>query len=150
MLVIALLLCILAAASTVFTDRTFAQDSSETVAPGLDRSSFALGGTDITDALTWVPGTNENLPASGASNLSPEPTSGAAPLMADFYAILANPQASSLYQWDLGDGAESSMPPGAYLTHVYQRPGTYICSLTLTNAQGVSSIVSTTIIVLAH
>lgn len=75
------------------------------------------------------------------------PVNGRGPLTVDFYVGLANPHGSLLYQWNFGDGAVSVMQAGVYMLHVYQHPGTYVCSLSLTSAQGLSTTVFTTITV---
>jgi PKD repeat protein len=98
-------------------------------------------------------------PPIGASNSSQAPpiagllevpAYGTAPLTVDFYVGLASPHGPLVYQWNFGDGAVSLMPAGAYMLHVYQHPGTYLCSLNLTAAQGKSTIVFTAITVKPH
>jgi PKD domain len=75
------------------------------------------------------------------------PVYGTAPLTVDFYVGTANPHSPLVYQWNFGDGAVSLVSAGVYTLHVYQNPGTYRCSLTLTTAQGVSTTLFTTITV---
>jgi len=75
------------------------------------------------------------------------PVNGTAPLTVDFAVGVANPQGPMTFQWKFGDGAASAMQSGAYMIHVYQHPGTYLCSLTMTTAQGRSATLFTTIIV---
>jgi PKD repeat protein len=75
------------------------------------------------------------------------PLNGPAPLTVDFYVGLANTPGPLVYQWNFGDGAVSLLPTGVYTLHVYQHPGTYLCSLELTNAQGLSTTVFRTITV---
>jgi PKD repeat protein len=82
-----------------------------------------------------------------SATLLGEPFYGTAPLTGDFYVGLTSPQPSMVYQWQFGDGAVSSQPPNAYM-HVYEKSGTYQCWLTLINAQGRSTALSTTIVVL--
>src|ERR1700693_1801110 len=98
----------------------------------------------------------EPTPAGRASNagqtppnasLLAVPVNGPAPLTVDFYVGLANTPGPLVYQWNFGDGAVSSLPTGVYTLHVYQHPGTYLCSLELTNARGLSNTVFTTITV---
>jgi PKD repeat protein len=79
-----------------------------------------------------------------------EPDYGIAPLSVDFEVTLAHPTISLSYQWNFGDGGVSSFPAVAFMPHVYRRPRTYVCSLTLTDLRGTSATVVTTIIVLAH
>jgi PKD repeat protein len=78
------------------------------------------------------------------------PVYGTAPLTVGFYVGIANPRGPVVYQWNFGDGVEASLPAGAYIPHVYQHPGTYFCSLTLTAAQGSSTTLFTTITVQAR
>ena len=98
-------------------------------------------------------------PPIGASNSSQEPpiagllevpAYGAAPLTFDFYVGLASPHSPLVYHWKFGDGAVSLIPAGPYMLHVYQHPGTYSCSLSLTTAQGKSTTVFTMITVKPH
>jgi hypothetical protein len=89
-------------------------------------------------------GTNSQLLS---ATLLGEPFYGTAPLTVDFYVGLASLQAPLQYQWQFGDGAVSSQPPNAYMQHVYEKPGTYQCSVTLMNAQGRSTTLSTSIVV---
>jgi PKD repeat protein len=147
---IALLLYVMACAWTVFPRRTFAQDAAETAAapPSSDGSMLLPDQTDVIGSLRWQPGTNDSVKAPLSAALLAEPTYGTAPLTVDFYVSLANPRSSLLYQWDFGDGAVSSLPASAYIPHVYQRPGTYFCSLTLTNGQKISTTLLTTVTVL--
>jgi PKD repeat protein len=73
------------------------------------------------------------------------PVNGRGPLTVDFYVGLANRQGSLVYQWNFGDGAVSVTQAGVYMLHVYQHPGTYLCSLSLTSAQGLTTTVFTRI-----
>ena len=145
---IALLLCVVTAASTVFPRRTFAQDAADAASPGSDGSPLAPGRIELTRPLNPQPGTNDTAQAPLNAILLAQPIYGAAPLTVDFSVSLPNPQSSLVYQWEFGDGAVSSLPSGAYIPHVYQRPGTYLCSLTLRNAQGISTTLLTTVTVL--
>jgi PKD repeat protein len=78
------------------------------------------------------------------------PVYGTAPLTVGFYIGLANKPAPVVYQWNFGDGAVSAMPVSAYTLHVYQHPGTYLCSLELTNLRGVTTTAYATITVKPH
>jgi PKD repeat protein len=91
-------------------------------------------------------------PSQAAPNASllAVPVVGTAPLTVDFYVGLTNTPGSLIYEWDFGDGAELFLPAQPYMLHVYQSPGTYTCELELTSAQGVSTIVFTTITVKAR
>ena len=75
------------------------------------------------------------------------PGYGTAPLTVDFYVAIANPEGSTVYRWNFGDGAMSLLPAGVYMLHVYRHPGTYLCSLRLTSTQRRSTTVFTTIVV---
>jgi PKD repeat protein len=143
---ITMLLCVVTAASMVLPRLTFAQDSAEAAAP-VGRP-LALGGSDAPSSLSAQPETNDTAQAPLNATLLAVPISGATPLTVDFYVSLANPPSSLVYQWDFGDGAVSSLPSSAYIPHLYQHPGTYLCSLTLMNAQGISTTVATTVRVL--
>jgi len=75
------------------------------------------------------------------------PVYGMGPLTVAFYVGLATPHGSLVYQWNFGDGAVSVMQASVYMLHVYQQPGTYLCSLSLTSAQGLTTTVFTRITV---
>jgi PKD repeat protein len=77
------------------------------------------------------------------------PVNGRGPLTVDFYVGLANPHGSLVYEWNFGDGAVTVMQASVYMLHVYQQPGTYLCTLSLTSAQGLTTTVFTTITVQA-
>jgi PKD repeat protein len=145
---IALLLCVVTAASTVFPGLTFAQEAAEAAPPGSEGSPLAPDGSDVPSSLSPQPETNDTAQAPLNATLLAQPIYGAAPLTVDFHVSLANPQSSLVYQWDFGDGAVSSLPSGAYIPHVYQRPGTYLCSVSLMNAQGISTTLLITVTVL--
>jgi PKD repeat protein len=87
----------------------------------------------------------EQAPPAGA--LLAEPVYGTAPLTVDFTVASANKPGQLVYHWDFGDGAVSSLPAGAYIPHTYRRPGTYLCSLTLMDQQGISTTLITTVTV---
>jgi chitodextrinase len=48
-------------------------------------------------------------------------------------------------RWDLGDGTAPVEAPGAFAEHVYERPGTYVVALTVTDEAGQSSTATHTI-----
>jgi hypothetical protein len=75
------------------------------------------------------------------------PVNGTAPLTVGFYVGVANFRGSLAYQWNFGDGAESLLPAGVFMLHVYQHPGTYLCELNLTTLQGNSTTLFATITV---
>jgi PKD repeat protein len=142
----------LTAGSIICATPIFAQNivSGPTSLPGLDAS----GSTAASDgAATTVQPSSQLTP--GEANQAPlnaellaQPTYGTAPLTVDFAVIIASSAGSLTYQWNFGDGAVSSLPFAAYFPHVYQRPGTYWCYLTLTGAGGRSATVFTPVIVL--
>lgn len=78
------------------------------------------------------------------------PVVGTAPLTVDFYVGSANTHGSLIYEWNFGDSVESFLPADPYMIHVYQHPGIYTCELELTNAQGQSTTLQTTIVVRPH
>ena len=100
----------------------------------------------LTLTAASIGATAEN-PSAPNANLIGVPASGTAPLTVNFAVGLTNPHTPLVYQWNFGDGAASSMPSGAYMLHVYQHPGTYLCSLQLTDHQGRSTSLVTTIVV---
>ncbi len=89
---------------------------------------------------------NPNQPPPNASLLA-LPVVGTAPLAVDFYVGLANTRGSLFYEWNFGDGAECYLPAEPYMLHVYQNPGTYICTLELVTPHGISTTASTKITV---
>jgi PKD repeat protein len=145
---LALLLSVVTTTSAVFPGLTFAQDAAEAAAPGSNGSPLAPDGSDVPSSRSTQPEVNDTAPAPLNATLLAEPIYGAAPLAVDFFVSRANPQSSLVYQWNFRHGSVSSLPSGAYLPHVYQRPGTYLCSLALMNPQGVSTTVLTTVMVL--
>ncbi len=135
-----------AAATSAFAQTP--ADALQTGLPGADATAMVAGATGA--AMTALPQSGTAETAQGPplnSTLLAEPIYGPAPLTVDFFASLANPQPSLIYQWDFGDGAVSSLPSGAYMPHVYQRPGTYLCLLTLLTPQGRSTTLATTVVV---
>jgi hypothetical protein len=100
-----------------------------------------------TDLPAQPPSVTTN-PAPINAELLAGPTYGTAPLTVDFSVIIASSASSLTYQWNFGDGAVSSLPFAAYFPHVYQRPGTYWCYLTLTGAGRRSATLLTSVIVL--
>jgi PKD repeat protein len=145
---IGLLFCVVTAASTVSPKLRFAQNAAEAAPPGSDGRRLAPDGSDVPSSLSPQPETNDTAQAPLNAILLAEPIYGAAPLTVDFSVSLANPQSVLVYQWEFGDGAVSLLPSGAYTPHVYERPGTYLCSLTLMNTQGISTTLLTSVTVL--
>jgi PKD repeat protein len=118
-----------AADSTQMGTTAVPSDSSTTMQPSLPSTAGIATKLGIIASLLAVP------------------VYGRGPLTVDFYVGLANPHGSLIYQWNFGDGAVSVMQASVYMLHVYQHPGTYVCSLNLTSAQGLSRTVFTTITV---
>lgn len=146
------LLIALTAELTIFAPAACAQNYG--AGPAAAFSPSPVGNAMSSDAY-GTPAA-EPTPAGTASNagqtppnasLLAVPVNGPAPLTVDFYVGLANTPGPLVYQWNFGDGAVSLLPTGVYTLHVYQHPGTYLCSLELTNARGLSNTVFTTITV---
>ena len=68
---------------------------------------------------------------SPAANFSGSPQSGNAPLQVSFTDLSSNNPTS--WSWDFGDGGTSDLPNPVY---VYQTPGVYTISLTVSNSYG--------------
>ena len=52
-----------------------------------------------------------------------------------FQANVLNEQGNWTYRWDFGDGRKAE---GATVSHIFQKPGAYIVTLTLTDGQGIA------------
>jgi PKD domain len=63
---------------------------------------------------------------------------GKAPLTTGFFVMAHDPENIGFltYRWDFGDGSVSALPPEMYIPHTYKQPGNYVCTLTLTTADG--------------
>jgi PKD repeat protein len=148
-ILITILWCVLAAASTVCGTPVFAQDEGT----GVQSPPFGSAANLPVPSDYNAPIPNLQLGAAETTQpplnatLEGQPEYGTAPLTVDFYVGLTNPQSSLVYQWNFGDGAVSSMKTGAYMPHTYQQSGTYLCSVTLMTPQGRSTTLVTTIIV---
>ena len=118
-----------AADSTQMGTAAVLNDSSRTMQPSLPAKAGIATQSGITATLLAVP------------------VNGRGPLTVDFYVGLANRQGSLVYQWNFGDGAVSAMQASVYMLHVYQQPGSYLCTLSLTSSQGLTTTVFTTITV---
>lgn len=87
-----------------------------------------LSGNDVTKRY-WF--SDQSLQPMPGAEFSADPTSGLAPLAVQFTD--ASTGSPSSWSWDFGDGSTST----AQLPHhVYDTPGTYTVSLTVTNASG--------------
>jgi PKD repeat protein len=109
---------------------------------------YAVGTYDVKLTVTTADGTdNENkvdfisvtpAPVAPTAAFSGTPTSGDAPLTVDF-TDTSTPGTSAItsWQWDFGDGETSTE---ANPSHVYNDPGTYSVSLTVTTDVGEDSV----------
>jgi len=67
------------------------------------------------------------------------PTTGSTPLLVRFDGSHSEDDGVIVeYAWDFGDGATSNAPQTAHAEHVYERPGTYTATLTVTDETGQS------------
>jgi PKD repeat protein len=74
-------------------------------------------------------------------------TSGPAPLTVRLGANASDADGSvSAYRWDFGDGQTATLP---VVSHLYQAPGTFVASVTVTDNLGAATIASVTIQVTA-
>lgn len=71
------------------------------------------------------------------------PPAGTAPLTVGFFVTANDPDNVGLltFHWNFGDGTVSSLPPELYIPHRYTKPGNYVCTLTVTSADGRSKTV---------
>ena len=102
--------------------------------------NFILPAQSIT--LFVLPAASGN--QSPVAALSAQPSSGPAPLNVFFNAGGSSDPDGSIvsYAWNFGDSATAS---GAAANHSYSAPGSYIARLTVTDNQGASSSMTTTI-----
>jgi len=136
---------------TIFGAAAFAQNYGTGLLPPPSAGS-AGNATVLSDSATPIP---PSVPSTAGiatqlgitATLLAVPVYGMGPLTVDFYVGLANPHGSLLYQWNFGDGAVSVMQASVYMLHVYEHPGTYLCSLSMTSAQGLMTTVFTRITV---
>ncbi len=91
-------------------------------------------------------------PPTMPASLMAQPQYGMSPLMVDFFVIQGSPQtdSSTTYQWSFGDGTVSSLPPQAFIAHVYSHPGTYFCSVIMMSPQGQATTLLASVIVRPH
>ena len=78
--------------------------------------------------------------------ISPTPSTGTAPLSVSFDGSRSTTPSGTItsWAWSFGDGASGT---GSLATHVYQTPGTYTASLTVTDSNGASSTATSSIVV---
>ena len=69
------------------------------------------------------------------NSVSGIPYKGCAPYTANLTASFTSPEPVSTYLWDLGDGTTSALPNPS---HIYNTPGTFDITLTITTANGCS------------
>jgi hypothetical protein len=79
--------------------------------------------------------------------LTAQPQYGSSPLTVDFFVTQGGPASATTYQWNFGDGTISSLPPEAFITHVYQHPGTYFCSVIIMGPQRPATNLLTSVVV---
>jgi hypothetical protein len=79
-----------------------------------------------------------HLPQPVRGSMMVSPPSGKAPLAVGFFVLATDPEGLGFltYSWNFGDGSVSSLPPELYIFHTYQKPGTYVCELTMTTVDG--------------
>lgn len=97
-------------------------------------TTFALGGIDISPAPVASAGPTRTVQAGVPITLAGSATSSSSEY-----------KWTDFYWWNFGDGTSASgtLTP----THTYANPGTYTANLTVTDALGIQSVSSTTIIV---
>jgi PKD repeat protein len=102
----------------------------------------------VWDIVTNYPRTGIYLGGGGnvVASFTANPTSGVAPLNVNFDASASqnNGTGSLTYVWNFGDGSTGN---GQMVSHVYQNPGTYTVSLTVSNSSGASDTATRTITV---
>jgi hypothetical protein len=79
-----------------------------------------------------------HLPQPVRGSMMVSPPFGKAPLAVGFFVLATDPEGFGFltYSWNFGDGAVSSLPPELYIFHIYKKPGTYVCELTVTTVDG--------------
>jgi len=96
--------------------------------------------------LTFGDGSTPPTPQPPVAVVSSSTTAGNAPLTVSFNGNSSTDSDSSIksYSWTFGDGTQAS---GATASHVYTKVGTYYARLTVVDSQGLSSSVTTPIVV---
>jgi len=81
---------------------------------------------------------NLYIPQSVRGSMMVSPPYGTAPLAVGFFVLATDPEGLGFltYSWNFGDGTVSSLPPESHSSHTYQRPGTYVCELSMTTVDG--------------
>jgi len=85
-----------------------------------------------------APVQNMHIPQPVRGSMIVTPPYGSAPLRVGFFVLANDPEGLGFltYSWNFGDGTVSSLPPELYISHTYQRPGSYVCELTTTTVDG--------------
>jgi hypothetical protein len=85
-----------------------------------------------------APIANLRIPQPVRGSMMVSPPYGSAPLTVGFFVLANDPEGLGFltYSWNFGDGNVSSLPPESYLHHTYQKPGSYVCELTMTTVDG--------------
>jgi microbial collagenase len=80
--------------------------------------------------------------------ITPMPGYGVAPMTTAFMVAAFDPQNAGIsnYQWNFGDGTVSTLPP-QHIFHAYQKPGSYIVTLTVTTTDGRTATALTGVVV---
>jgi PKD repeat protein len=138
---------VLIALLTLGTPPALAQSAAMS-APSLNtaEAAFVPDGYN-TSAPTVATGAGASAQPGFNATLFGEPEYGTVPLTVDFLALLTNAPSSIVYEWNFGDGSVSSLPATTMIPHVYQRAGTYLCSLVMTASGGRSTTAFVTIVV---
>jgi glucose/arabinose dehydrogenase/PKD repeat protein/type 1 glutamine amidotransferase len=99
--------------------------------------NFAAQGINPDSGLYRIEQRLGGLPALASAQA--DPTTGQAPLEVQFTGELSDRGADDppTYEWDFGDGSPTSTEVNP--THTYAEPGTYVATLTVTDAAGEST-----------
>jgi len=85
-----------------------------------------------------VPIARLDIPQPVRAGMMVSPPFGVAPLTVGFFVTATDPDGQGFltYSWNFGDGTVSSLPPEMHIAHTYQKPGSYVCELTMTTVDG--------------